>query len=802
MWRSSKTFHFLALVILACSSAFAQRPQVYKILGISVEGHRSSDPSAIIANAGLKVGDEITVPGEQTRVAIERLYGLRLFDDIQILIERRVEDGVYLLIRLTENPRLEKIEFVGNDELSESDLQKKISLTKGQLINRQELANIVRVLKKAYEEDGYLNAEIKPELVPGEDTTGRRVVLKVNIDEGPKVKVDRIRFFGNKAFDDGDLKGEMKETSERAWWKFWASNKFDPKKFKEDKELIVNYYRKNGYRDAEILKDSISYDESKRYLTVDIYVYEGPQYKIRNIRWEGNTVYPTALLNERLGFKTGDVYNKEKFDQNLQRNEEESDVASLYYDNGYLMFQIEPEEIKVGEDSLDFVIKIREGNQFRIGQVMVTGNTKTYEKVIRRELYTRPGDFFSRQAIIRSIRQLAQLNYFNPEKIKPDTRIVDEKTVDLIYTVEEKSSDTFNMSVGYSGAFGFNGALGLTFNNFSITEPLKGGAGQVLNFDWQFGEGNRFRTFTISFTEPWMFDTPTLFGVSVFDTRQIFYYDVRQFGGSIRLGRRLSWPDDFFRGDWSLRFNRSQLNDDGDPSISQEGATTQYGIGQVISRNSTDSPIFPSRGSSISLSSEFSFGQYAPYPPADAGAIVVERKPATYHKHVFSMDWYVPILGSARITLLSSTTLGYIFGFEKDFFIPLQEYFYMGGTGLGQFSTTPLRGYEDRGVGPQSGGGRPLGAKALLKYSTELRFALTINPVPIYTLAFAEAGNTWLDHRTQDPLDLKRAAGIGVRLLINPIGLIGFDYAYGFDAALPGLPPSGWKFHFQFGRSF
>jgi outer membrane protein insertion porin family len=802
VWQSSKTLWLLVPAILAFSSALAQRPQVYKVLGISVEGHRSSDPAAIIANTGLKVGDEITVPGEQTRTAIQRLYGLRLFDDVQIFIERRVEDGVYLLIRLKENPRLENVEFAGNDELSETDLQKKINVTKGQLINSQELANIARVLKKAYEEEGYLNASIKPELTAGEDTTGRRMVLKIKIDEGPKVKVDRIRFFGNKAFDDGDLKGEMKETSERAWWKFWASNKFDPKKFKEDKDLIVNYYRKNGYRDAEILKDSVSYDESRKYMTIDIVVYEGPQYKIRNIRWEGNTVYPTTLLNDRLGFKAGDVYDKEKFDQNLQRNEQESDVASLYYDNGYLMFQIDTEEVKVAEDSLDLVIRIREGNQFRIGQVLITGNTKTYEKVIRRELYTRPGDYFSRQGIIRSIRQLSQLNYFNPEKIKPDTRIVDEKTVDLVYSVEEKSSDTFNMSVGYSGAFGFNGALGLTFNNFSISEPLRGGAGQVLNFDWQFGEGNRFRTFTISFTEPWMFDTPTLFGVSFFDTRQIYFYDVRQFGASVRVGRRLSWPDDFFRGDWSVRFNRSQFNDDGDPDVAQEGVTTQYGIVQIISRNSTDSPIFPSRGSNISLSSDFSFGQFRPYPPASAEAFVVGQKTASYHKHVFNMEWYVPILGSSRVTLLSSSTLGYIFGFEKDFFIPLQEYFYMGGTGLGQFSTTPLRGYEDRGVGPQTSGGRPLGAKALLKYSTELRFALAINPVPIYTLAFAEAGNTWLDHRTQDPLDLKRSAGIGVRLLINPIGLIGFDYAYGFDSQLPGQPPSGWKFHFQFGRSF
>lgn len=786
--RSSNILFAFLISILMCSPGVAQqRPQVYKILGISVEGHRSADPEAIIANTGLKVGDEITVPSEQTRTAIERLYGLRLFDDVQIYIDRRTENGVYLLIRVKENPRIEKIELVGNDELSDGDIGKKVPLVKGQLINRQELSNIVRVLKKAYEEEGYYNAQIKPELIPTEDTTGRRVILRITIDEGPKVKVDRIRFFGNKAFDDGDLKGEMKETSERAWWKFWASNKFDSKKYKEDKDLIINFYRKNGYRDAEILKDSIWFDETKKYMTIDIYVYEGPQYKVRDIQWVGNTVYSTEILNERLGFKKGDVYNKEKFDQNLQRNDQETDVASLYYDNGYLLFQIEPEEIKVADDSLDIVIRIREGNQFRIGQVLITGNTKTYEKVIRRELYTRPGDYFSRQAIVRSVRQLAQLNYFNPEKIKPDTRIMDEKTVDLIYSVEEKSSDTFNMSVGYSGAFGFNGALGLTFNNFSIAEPLRGGAGQVLNFDWQFGEGNRYQTFSISFTEPWMFDTPTLFGVSLFDTRQIYFYDIRLYGGSIRVGRRLSWPDDYFRGDWTFRFQKNIVNEGGD--YYRPGVTTQFGFAQVISRNSLDSPIFPSRGSNFSLLTEVSGGPLLP-------------GTARFHKHVFSAEWYIPVLNSTRIAIQNSATVGYIFGFEKNSVIPILDYFFMGGTGLGQFSTTPLRGYEDRGVGPRTPNDRPIGSKALLKYSTELRFALTINPVPIYTLAFAEAGNIWLDHTVQDPLDLKRSAGVGVRLLINPIGLIGFDYAYGFDSPIPGGAPSGWKFHFQFGRGF
>jgi len=780
----------ILLLVALCSSVLAAqtRPEVYKILGISVEGLGSAEQQAVLATTGLKAGDEINVPGDETRTAIQRLYQLKLFDDIQILIERRVQDGVYLLIRVTENPRLEALEIVGNDELSESDVRKQFTLTKGQLLMRHELARMSKLLEGEYAKEGYLNATVRTELVASADTLSRRKILKVIIEEGPKVKVDQIEFHGNVAFDDGDLKGAMGEISERRWWKFWATNKFDQKKYEEDKKLIVGFYRKNGYRDAEILRDSLSYDASKRYLRIELWVNEGPQYKIRNITWEGNTKYKAEFLNARLGFVHGDIYDKEKFNENLYRSKDESDVASLYYDNGYLLFNVEPDEIRVGEDSLDIVLRVRERNQFRIGRVLVSGNTKTYEKVIRRELHTRPGDYFSKAAIMRSVRQLAQLNYFNPEKIRPDYRIVDEKNVDLEYGVEEKSSDTFNMSVGYSGFFGFNGGFGLTFNNFSISEPFRGGGGQVLNFEWQFGEGNRYRTFTIGFQEPWMFDTPTLFGFNISDTR-VLYFDVdyRVTGASVRIGRRLKWPDYLFRGDWTVRYQRTDVVSAGD--FYRPGVTTQLGVAQVISRNSTDSPIFPTIGSSFSLLTEVNGGPFLP------GS-------ARFHKHVFNADWFIPIFGNQRIALALSTTFGFIFGFEENSPIPYQDYFYMGGTGLGQFSTTPLRGYEDRSIGSRTPGNNIIGGKGLIKHSAELRFALAINPIPIYTLLFAEAGNTWGETKLIDPLDLKRSAGLGLRLLINPIGLVGFDYGYGFDSTTPFAPASGWKFHFQFGRGF
>jgi outer membrane protein insertion porin family len=536
----------------------------------------------------------------------------------------------------------------------------------------------------------------------------------------------------------------------------------------------------------------LSYDETKKYLTIAIYLSEGRQFYVRNILWEGNTVYPSDVLSARLGFKQGDVFNQEKFEQNLRRNEEESDVTSLYADNGSLWFQVEPEMKVVGMDSLDITLKVHERNQFRVGRVFISGNTKTYEKVIRRELLTKPGDFFSRQLIIRSLRQLQQLNYFNPEKLKPDVRPVDDKTVDLEYTVEEKSSDTFNMSVGYSGAFGFSGGFGVTFNNFSLTEPFRGGAGQSMTFDYQFGVSNYYRTFSIGFQEPWMFNTPTLFGFNLFDTYQTYYADLHYRGASIRVGRRFKWPDMYFRGDWTLRVQENTYRSlSGSSSYSYlypEGKSTQIGISQVISRNSTDSPIFPSSGSSFSLLTDINGG------PKFADA----RQAARYHKHVFNADWFVPLTSSGRITLMSSNVIGLIFPFEKDSYIPYQDLFYMGGTGLGQISVTPLRGYDDNSLGPYKG---MIGGKAMIKYTTELRFALTLNPIPIYTLFFFEAGNVWIDHTVMDALDLHRSAGFGIRLLVNPIGLIGFDYGYGYDALTPGGNVPGWQFHFQFGKT-
>lgn len=787
--RAALVLAAVATGLFPPSSLLAQRqPQeVLKILGISVEGNSLADPVAIIANSGLKVGDEFVLSGDQIGQAIRKLWSVGIFDEVKISIDRRVGNGVYLLITLKELLRYERTEVRGNDEVSTSDILKKIVIDRGKALKPSELLKIQKDVKSLYDAEGYLLADVKVFSEPV-DTNKNRAVIVVDIDEGQEVQVKRIMFEGNQAFDEGDLRSEMDGVSEKRWWKFWSSASFDRKKYEEDKGRIISFYKKNGYRDAEISSDTIWYSDDKKDMFILMRVNEGPQYRIRHITWEGNTIYPDTVLNQRLGIVPGEIYNAQKFEQNLRGNEAQTDVASLYLDNGYLTFNLEPREVRVGEDSVDINIKVYERNQFRIGHVLIKGNTKTEDKVIRRELYTRPGDFFSRSAIVRSARQISVLNYFNPEKIKPDYSLVDDKTVDVIYEVEEKSSDNINASVGYSGAFGVTGALGFTINNFSISDPLSGGAGQVLNFEWQFGATTNYRTFTLGFTEPWLFGSPTLLGVSVFDTRQAYTFDLKQTGGSIRIGRRFRWPDDYFRGDWILNAQHNDVSDG--RGIYTEGRSSQVSLTQIFSRNSVDNPVFPTYGSNVSLSTEMSGGPLLP------GTI-------DFHKWIFQSEWYLPLFGSNRVALYLNSQYGYLSKFREDTDLPPIELFFMGGTGLGFIATTPLRGYEDQAIGPRNSRGAIVGGQAMTKHTAEVRLAVALSPIPIYILGFAEGGNVYASFSKADFFDLKRSAGFGARLQIPPIGLIGFDYGFGFDDVDPrDGRPDGWRFHFVFGRGF
>lgn len=797
-------------------------------MGISVEGNKTADASTIIANSGLKVGDEIEIPGDQTLNAIKRLWNLNLFTpDIEIVIDKKLDNGVFLLIKVDEYPRFEQHIISGFDEIDEDDIEKEIPFRKGQILRTHEIFKTISQIKALYEKDGFLNATItysimefyKADTLKKEievtwrneedlsdvyktkydydpkttsnmiDKIKDRVLVKFDIDEGDKVIVKKIRFNGNEAFDEGELKSEFDETSEDAWWKIFSSSKLNKEDFEKDKELLKKFYHKNGYRDFEILRDTLIYTNNKKHVEIELDLYEGPQYKVRNIFWIGNTIYSDEALSERLDFRKGDIFNYERFNTNLRFNEKQTDVSSLYQDNGFLTFNLDAKEERIAEDSLDIHITIRENNRFKVGRVEITGNTKTMDKVIRRELYTLPGDYFSRNYIFSSLQQLANLQYFNVEKLYSkgiDTRLANDSTVNLIYNVEEKSSDYLNASIGYSGSFGFSGAVGVTLTNFSLAEPFSMGAGQIFNFNWQFGVGNYYRTFSLGFTEPWFNDTPTSLGFDLFDTRQRYVYDLQQSGITLRVGRRLNWPDRFFYIQGKARFQYNDVIDG--RSFYSEGLSRQYTLGATISRNDIDNPVFPSQGSKILFNAELSGGPFLP------GNV-------DYYKLEFRTDFYRRLFNTNRLALYIGSEMGYLDELTKSTAIQPFEFYFMGGNGL-VIATTPLRGYPDRSIGPLSDTGFELGGRVMTKYSAEIRAALTLEPMPIYVLLFAEAGNIYKNFQDADFFDLKRSIGVGARLLINPIGLIGFDFGYGFDRkSVDGKDPE-WLFHFQFGKGF
>lgn len=822
----SKRAVFL-IVLLMFSAAETNAQKVYKILGVSVQGNKSADAKTIIANAGLRVGDEIRIPGDQTLNAIKQLWSLNIFSDVQIIIEKEVGDGVFLVVKVDEYPRIEKVAFEGYDHFDEDELQTKVTFIRGQILKPQEVERLKLRLNAYYEEDGFFNAQfttkyysyftadtsknyinvvwrndadLSEEYVveyERDDITYSNLIerikdrklLMVVVDENSRSTVRKILFEGNDFFADDDLKAELEETVEARWWKFWSLSRFDKKKYEEDKTKILQFYQRNGFRDAEVLGDSIIYSDDKEDVQIIIRVYEGPQYKIRNITWEGNKIYTTETLNERLAFKPGDIYDLERFNQNLRQNEKQNDIASLYLDNGYLTFNLRTTETKIGADSIDILIQVSERNQFKIGRVDITGNDKTKDKVIRRELYTVPGDFFNRAMMLRSLQQLANLQYFNVEKIYQegvDYNLANDSTVNVSFKVEEKSSDYLNASVGYSGSFGFSGAVGVTLTNFSIAEPFSLGGGQILSFNWQFGVGSIYRTFSLGFTEPWLMDSPTLIGADIFDTRQQYIYDLRQSGATVRLGRRLRWPDDYFYASTFFRFQGNNVIDGG--GYYRIGKTNQFTLGFGLQRKNVDNPIFPSLGSSMSLDAEISGGPFLP------GSV-------DFYKVNFKLEWYKRLFNSNKFAFYTVADLGYLEEIVAGTPIQPFEFFYMGGNGL-VIATVPLRGYDDRSIGPKDINGNVRDGRVYSRYTAELRFAVALEPIPLYLLTFAEAGNVYEDINSADIFNLKRSIGFGARLLINPIGLIGFDMGYGFDRkAIDGKDPA-WLFHFQFGKAF
>ncbi len=767
-------FSFILLIFLGVTfaghSAQAQQKQSVKILGVRVEGNVTADPDIIKLTSGLSEGK--TVTGEVIQSAVRQLWSLGIFSDIQIILEKEMPQGVFLVIKVSEYPRLEGYTFKGNKKIKTKDIKDAIEIYPGQVINPNQILQAKRKIKKLYTKKGYLLATVTTKL----DTLskGRKVTLHFQIHEGKKVKIKRIRFKGNKFFTDAKLKRQFKKTKEDKWW--WFGGDFKEDEYEKDKEKLLDFYHKEGFRDAEIVKDSIYFDAKKQNMFIDITLNEGERYKIRKITWSGNKLFSDKRLAALLGFKAGDYYNQEALKKAVTEK-----LGSLYYDQGYIFAQIVPREIPVGKNQLDIEFQIQEGSPVKVRRIDIVGNTKTKDKVVRRELRIFPGDTFSRAALMRSQREVFILNYFS--NVVPDVKPVDDSHVDLQFKVDEKSTDTANMSAGWSERDRLIGSIGVAMNNLF-------GNGQRLNFNWTFGR--YYRDFQVGFTEPWLMDTPTLAGFNIYDTkREAYYIGYKQVsrGGSFRVGRRLSWPDNYFRWDWIYRIDQTSLSDFSEyirqrnPNgiVTEHWPLTSSSITEIISRDSRDRPEFPTQGSRMSFSTEV------------AGGVLGGN--VDYYKAEFGINWFFPFFW--KFVLHSETRMGYMDGFTRSSRIPYLDLFFLGGDGLSR--SIPLRGYDD----PLAGGTvYSDGGRTMFKQSLEIRFPFVQNPTA-YGLVFAEAGNIWPSLSNTDPFDLRRSVGVGVRVFMPMIGMIGFDYAYGFDNVdRYGNVKGQWKPHFVFGTGF
>lgn len=774
--------HFLPVHSNLLGQSMTDRP---KIASIKVEGNLKSDAELIIIASGLSESQEFNA--DDVSKAIENLWEMNVFKDIQVFGEK-TDDGIAITIVVKEYPRLESMELEGEDQLDEEEIRNKMGLYTSQTVSPQHIKKAIGRIKRKYSEEGYLNADVDITTYTSQNDSNK-VLLKIKITEGDKVKIRGINFFGNYSFSDDKLQGTFDDTkSKSGLFKWFKSGDYDEKKYKEDIVKLVAFYKKKGYRDFQVVKDSVYYAPNKKDLYLDIQVEEGVKYRMGHVTWTGNTLFSAEELSQAFGFNRGEIFNQEKYDRNMQER-----VNAMYYDRGYIFAQIVPIEKPVNKDTLDIEFIVTEGNQVYIDKVEIKNNTKTKEKVIRREVVAFPGEKFSREALIRSQRNLMVLNYF--ENVIPDVQPVSQDKVNVIVTVTEKPTDTANLSMGYSAQDGLIGSAGVAFNNFL-------GNGQIVSLNLQLG-GAGYRVFSVGFSEPYLFDTRTSFGASFYysldGNRRAQYvgYKQRSYGGSVTFGRRLKWPDDYFMANWSVGYANSTLK-----PLSGAQLFTQFTYGQqqnvtlsqIIQRNSKDAAEFPKSGSVYTLTTDVGIVSIDTAGFANAVRVL----PQNYMRNTFRAENYYPTLWS--FVLYTDFTMGYTRTFKENSLveqIPQLDRFYMGGSAL-DIGSIQLRGYGGRGVGPQDGG-FAVGGASMVKYSTELRLPVIPSPT-MYILAFAEAGNVFRSLSETDPFKVKRSVGYGFRLFMPLVGVIGLDVGYGLDKRYKNRNYP--HFHFQLGQQF
>ncbi|GAO42847.1 BamA/OMP85 family outer membrane protein [Flavihumibacter petaseus] len=861
----------------------AKTPKEYIIAGIQVTGTKYRDQSLLLSVSGLAVGDKLVIPGgDNISKAILNLWKQNLFSDVQIFYTKIQDNNIWLEIQVAERPSLSSYTFKGVRKSEQEDLDKKTGLVKGRVITENMKRTAVQNIEKYYVEKGFRGARVVIDEKP-DPAFANTTQLVFNITKGNKVRINDVSFYGDEKVSELKLKKQMKGTKETSrltlypsvdsssygskkrmsyseymndWgflsptktlnyldpyfrFKLFSSAKYNETKYQEDKEKVVEYYNSLGYRDAGIISDTMYYTD-KGNLNIDIKVDEGRRYYFGDISWKGNTKYSDSVLTLMLGIKKGDIYNLETLNKKLKMSQEGGDISGYYMDDGYLFFSVEPVETRVYNDTIDFEIRLREGPQATIKNVNISGNDKTKEYVIRRELRTVPGEKFSRSDLIRSNREIANLGYFNQEKI--DINPVpnpDDGTVDINYKVEEKSNDQLELSAGWGGGIGLTGTLGVTFNNFSIRnifrketwDPLPTGDGQKLSLRVQ-SNGRQFRSYNFSFTEPWLGGKKrNSFTVSYYNTRFTNSYNpytgtydrkagdtsyLRTQGISLALGKQLNWPDNYFTLVYTLSFTQYKLRNYPNlfPGLNN---TTAHNVSLklALNRSSIDQPIFPRSGSNFLASVQLT-PPYSLFDPSRVTSANPYELPE-FHKWRFTGEWYVPIgkpMGADRskqFVFKAAAKFGFMGRYNKDLDYSPFERFQLGDAGLTNnfgllgYDIIAHRGYpiydnSDPTINPDKSQASQF-FTIFNKYTMELRYPFSTNPnSTIFGLAFFEAANGWYNYQDYNPFRLRRSAGLGMRFFLPMFGLLGFDYGIGFDRITPnGKLRDAAKFTFMLG---
>lgn len=841
---------FILFTILGVAAAYSQdiaevdygMPKEYTISEISISGNNNYDDFVLVGYSGLKIGQKITIPSDATSNVVQRFWKQGLFSNVRLEIAGIQENNVWLNIHLDQRPKVSEINITGTKKKEKEEIEKCMGISKGSQITPYLIDKAKKNITDYWLDKGYYNAKVS--VVPREED-GAETIVDVHIEKGNKIKVNHIYFTGNEQVSDRKLDRAMKKTNDRGnILNIFRNKKFIPAEYKNDKQLLIDKYNELGYRDAYIVADSVRPDTSseknqEKYVNVYITVNEGKRYYFRNINWIGNTVYSTAYLKQVLGIKKGDIYNQKKLTQRL--HEDEDCVGNLYLDNGYLFFNMQPFETNIVGDSIDLEIRIMEGRQATINRVNIEGSEYLYEHVVRRELRTKPGDLFSKSDIMRSMRELAATGHFSTDPGKMDIRTEPDPengTVDLTYVLESKRNDQIELSAGW-GQTGVVGIVKLKFTNFSLRNifnfkkyrPLPQGDGQTLTLSAQTN-GMYYQAYSLSFTEPWLGGKrPNTFSFSAYYSiqsgisstyssaySQYYYSDnswysydydpdkyIKTLGITAGIGTRLNWPDDYFTLYGQIAYLNYNLSH-WDYFALNTGIANNFNLSVTLSRNSLNQPIYPSRGSDMSLSlaltPPYSAWDGIDYEHADQQT---KFRWIEYYKIKFKSRFFVPLTPDNKLVLMGRAEFGFLGYYNIHKRSPF-ETFWVGGDGMSGYSSTyatetvALRGYTNGSLTPYYEDGGQAG-NIYSRFSIELRYPILMKETTmVWVLGFAEAGNCWRDYHDFNPIDLKRSAGVGLRVYMPMFGLLGVDWAYGFDQVNGKV--SGSQFHFVIGQEF